>query len=61
MYDEEGINEEKSEDKVCPQCGLRQYGKTCFNCDILLENEELEDLDKKKEDEYDEYDYRERR
>ena len=61
MYDEDETNEEASEDKVCPQCGLRQYGDSCANCDILLENEEKEDLDKKKEDEADEYDWRERR
>lgn len=58
MYDEEENNEETSEDTACPQCGIRQYGSTCQNCGSKLEDE---DLDKKKEDEADEYDWRERR
>jgi len=60
MYDEEENNEEEktSEDNVCPLCGIRQYGDVCQNCGSKLEEE---DLDKKKEDEADEYDYRERR
>ena len=57
MYDEEETTKGKSEDKVCSACGLRQYGDTCFNCDILLENEEKE----KTKDDDDEYDWRERR
>ncbi len=62
MYEEEnnGIDEEqKSDDKTCPQCGLRQYGSFCANCNIEIPEEE--DLDKKKEDDYDEFDRRERR
>ncbi len=60
MYDEEENNDEqKSEDKTCPQCGLRQYGSFCANCNIEIEPEE--DPDKKKEDDSDEYDRRERR
>jgi len=55
MDDEEII--EKSDDKTCPQCGLRQYGDSCANCDVLLENEEKE----KTKDDDDEYDWRERR
>ncbi len=59
MDDEEIIEEETmgSGDKTCPQCGLRQYGDFCANCEILLENEEKE----KTKDDSDEYDYRERR
>ena len=57
MYDEEENEEQKSEDKTCPGCGLRQYGDSCANCDILLENEEKE----KTGDDDDEYDRRERR
>jgi DNA-directed RNA polymerase subunit RPC12/RpoP len=53
MYDEEeNIEEQKREDNICPQCGLRQYSSICANCNIEIEPEE--DLDKKKEDEYDE-------
>ncbi len=60
MYDENEKNEEeKDERNVCPQCGIRQYGKFCPNCNIEIELEE--DPDKKKEDDYDEYDRRERR
>jgi len=57
MYDEEETTEEKKDDKVCPECGLRQYGTSCANCDVLLENEEKEE----KKDDDDEYDWRERR
>ena len=58
MYEEEEeITEDNTEDKTCPQCGLRQYGDTCANCDVLLENEEKE----KTKDDGDEYDWRERR
>ena len=58
MYDEEEeTTEENKDDKTCPQCGLRQYGDTCANCDVLLENEEKEE----KKDDADEYDWRERR
>ena len=58
MYEEEKeTTEENNEDKTCPQCGLRQYGDTCVNCDVLLENEEKE----KTKDDSDEYDWRERR
>ena len=57
MYDEEETNGEHKDDKVCPQCGLRQYGDICPNCEVLLENEEKE----KTKDDSDEYDYRERR
>lgn len=58
MYDEEENNEEeKSEDKVCPECGLRQYGEICQNCGAKLEDEEKE----KNKDDDDEYDRRERR
>ena len=58
MYEEEEEKKEKTkEDKICPQCGLRQYGDTCANCDVLLENEEKE----KTKDDDDEYDWRERR
>ncbi|MFA6324846.1 MAG: hypothetical protein WCX46_01310 [Candidatus Paceibacterota bacterium] len=57
MYDEEEIIEEKRDDKVCPACGLRQYGDMCANCEVLLENEEKE----KTKDDSDEYDWRERR
>ncbi|MFA6274244.1 MAG: hypothetical protein WC662_03720 [Candidatus Paceibacterota bacterium] len=60
MYEEENLEEEKSDDKTCKLCGLRQYGNICANCETPIEEEE-EDLDKKKEDEWDEYDYRERR
>ncbi|MFH1608869.1 MAG: hypothetical protein ABH951_02535 [Patescibacteria group bacterium] len=49
--------EETTDDKVCPECGLRQYGNKCFNCDIILENEEKE----KTKDDDDEYDRRERK
>jgi DNA-directed RNA polymerase subunit RPC12/RpoP len=55
-------NEEEikqDEDKTCPLCGLRQYGKICANCNAPIEEEV--DLDKRKEDESDEYDWRERR
>lgn len=55
MHDEEETVEENADDKTCPQCGLRQYGETCANCDTPLEE------DKKKEDDLDEYDWRERR
>ena len=58
MYEEEQ-EETKTDDKTCKNCGLRQYGDTCINCNTPIEEEE--DLDKKKEDESDEYDYRERR
>lgn len=59
MNDEEEINQEEkqNQDKICPQCGLRQYGDACANCDVLLENEEKE----KTKDDDDEYDWRERR
>ena len=57
MYDDEEEVEEKSDDKICPACGLRQYGDSCANCDVLLENEEKE----KTQDDDDEYDRRERR
>jgi hypothetical protein len=59
--DKEGKNGEeiKSEDKICPGCGLRQYGTVCANCQIEMETEE--DSEKRKEDEYDEYDWREKR
>lgn len=61
MYDDENTNEDltKDERNVCPKCGLRQYGSVCASCNIEIEGEE--DPDKKKEDEYDEYDWRERR
>ncbi len=60
MYEEEEKEEnQKSEDNTCQQCGLRQYGTYCANCNIEIEPEE--DLDKKKEDDADEYDRRERR
>lgn len=60
MYDEEeNIEEQQNDDKVCRQCGLRQYGSVCANCNVEIEPEE--DPDKKKEDEYDEYDWREKR
>lgn len=49
----------KNKDKVCPLCGLRQYGDICANCDTPIEEEV--DLDKKQEDEYDEYDWRDHR
>jgi DNA-directed RNA polymerase subunit RPC12/RpoP len=58
MYEEEeNTIEEKNDDNVCPQCGLRQYGKMCVNCEILIENEEKE----KTKDDSDEYDWREKR
>ena len=58
MDEEEIIEEEtKEEDKTCPECGLRQYGDFCANCNVLLENEEKE----KTKDDDDEYDRRERR
>ena len=56
MYDQEK-EEASNDDNVCPQCGLRQYNKTCVNCEILIENEEKE----KTKDDDDEYDWRERR
>jgi len=61
MFEEENETnqEEQDERNACPRCGLRQYGKICANCSVEIEPEE--DPDKKKEDEYDEYDYRERR
>jgi DNA-directed RNA polymerase subunit RPC12/RpoP len=59
--DEENKEEEKDERNVCPNCGLRQYGSVCASCNIEIENNEEPDLDKRKEDEYDEYDRRERR
>lgn len=55
----EEIIEENMDDKTCPLCGLRQYGKICANCNTPIE-EEI-DPDRRKEDEYDEYDWRERR
>ncbi len=59
MYEEEeNTDEEKiTDDKKCPECGLRQYGDFCPNCNVLLENEEKE----KTKDDDDEYDRRERR
>ena len=60
MHNEENQEDQKDERNICPQCGIRQYGSVCGSCNIELENEE-EDPDKRKEDEYDEYDYRERR
>lgn len=62
MFEEENeINQEETRDErnACPQCGIRQYGNVCANCQTEIEPEE--DPDKRKEDEYDEYDYRERR
>jgi len=56
MDDEEEEIEQEENDKTCPQCGLRQYGKSCANCDTALDEE-----DKKKDDDLDEYDWRERR
>lgn len=60
MYDEEE-NEDtnSSDDKTCPICGLRQYGEVCAGCNTPIDEEV--DLDKRKEDEADEYDWRERR
>jgi len=59
MHDE--VEDDQKDDRnTCPTCGLRQYGRVCANCGIEIEDEE-KDLDKRKEDEYDEYDYRERR
>ena len=58
MYEEE-TEETKSDDKTCPNCGLRQYGEVCANCETPIEEET--DLDKKKEDDYDEYDWRDHR
>lgn len=55
MNDEEETEQEEG-DKTCPQCGLRQYGESCANCDTPLDEE-----DKKKDDDLDEYDWRERR
>ena len=60
MYEEENNEEQKDDRNACPTCGLRQYGTMCANCNAEIENEE-EDPDKRKEDEYDEYDWRERR
>ncbi len=60
MHDEDSSEEQKDDRNTCPTCGLRQYGTVCANCGIDIDNGE-EDPDKKKEDEYDEYDYRERR
>ena len=54
--DEEEYLEQGNQDKTCPSCGLRQYGDSCANCDTPLGEEE-----KKKEDDLDEYDWRERR
>jgi hypothetical protein len=60
MYDEEETEENTTtEDKSCPTCGLRQYGETCANCNTAIAEDP--DLDKRKEDEADEYDWRERR
>ena len=61
MYNEGEIpasttgEEQEEQDKTCHKCGLRQYGENCANCDIPLEEE------KKKDDDLDEYDWRERR
>ena len=53
MYEEDETNEEHSDDKTCPNCGLRQYNSICANCEIPIEQDE--DPDKKKEDEYDDH------
>lgn len=55
MYDEE---ENITEDCSCPKCGLRQYGNVCAICNTKIKNEEETE---KKEDDYDEYDWREKR
>lgn len=58
MFDDE-LKEQGDDRSVCPKCGLRQYGETCANCHIQIYDEE--DPEKAKEDEYDEYDWREKR
>lgn len=59
MYEEETEGQSKSDDKTCQNCGLRQYNDVCANCATPIEEEV--DLDKKHEDEYDEYDWRDHR
>jgi len=59
MYDEEEQETKDPEEKTCSICGLRQYGEVCAGCNTPIEEEP--DLDKRKEDEADEYDWRERR
>jgi|GEM_PF-1865686 len=62
MYDEpEEEKKEKDETHICPICKIRRPGKVCPDCNIVLEDEPEEDPEKRKEDEYDEYDWRERR
>ncbi len=56
------MDEEKeilNEDNTCPQCGLRQYSNFCVNCQIEIEDTPEEE--NKKEDDADEYDWREKR
>lgn len=59
MHEEENNEELKDDRNICQKCGLRQYGSVCANCETEIEPEE--DMDKRKEDEYDEYDWREKR
>jgi len=59
MYDENEEDQITDDRHICPKCGLRQYDSVCANCHIQIYEEE--DPEKKKEDEYDEYDWREKR
>lgn len=49
--DDEIQHEESSKDPTCPRCGLRSFGEECQNCGTPIVS--------KKDDEDEEYDWRE--
>ena len=53
MDDELENNNENPKEPICPRCGLRSYDDFCQNCGTPI-------IDKK-DDEEEEYDWRERR